>query len=147
MNNMAKETRHILLLCATQILCVLGWYGLAVVYYLYTKQYLISKPYLVFISPPLVAAAASFVLSILFPIKSDLKNAIGLSLPATLIYFIFYILKGYFNFKFNTEAIPLFCVALVPITILMSLVNGSAVWFGSLIRKRISRQKDGLTGS
>lgn len=148
---MKGKKGYALLICLVQILGVLGWNVFAVVYHHYTKQYITPKPSLIFIiiiSPPLVSAALSLVLSFLLPIEANFKKAILLSIPATIVYFGFYVLEPYLLHLeiILSEAMAVVCAVYIPITMSVLLTNSLAVWLGSLIHARLIKQKVEPTG-
>ena len=145
MNKTKNLKRNAVILCLVQVICVLGFHVVVkIISFLLKQPYIISEPYIVYISPPLIAAIASLMLCTIFPIKTDLINAVRLSIPATIIYFIYYIILPYVIGGFNSavEALPFLCIVLIPLTIGALLVNGFAIWLGSLMHSKLYKPAD-----
>jgi len=139
---MEIERRNSLLLCVIQILSILGWDGGIAVYLFYIEQtYLNIDPFVYLFLPPVIATGASFVFTLLYPVKRNYKKAILLSTPATFIYFGYYVIRPLLISR-RVEAIVILCSSLVLPTVLVLVTISFAVWLGSSLHARIFKREE-----
>ncbi len=93
--------------------------------------------------PLLLSIGISFVLSALFfSRKISLIKATLFSIPTIFIYYGYYIIRPIFLYPDRFDEVTYIIMVIIPISVLIFLVNGLAIWLGSWIHAGHDKQKN-----
>jgi hypothetical protein len=137
MNRRLNNRKNAFIISLSQIFCVVIWYGV-----LMLKIINPSTLWPILVDFHLLVFFISFLLPLLFPIELNWTKNILLSIPAAITYQVLYWILPWFLGDWGMEFIPTFCLILIPITLVTLLLNAFAIWLGSKLHAKLSKQKD-----